>query len=575
MFLAELVRVREVRGLYGAELQLGTRLKSQLQVVGEDRRRREAALSERASTDLSYLTEELIEAGFLRPLKSFQLVNLARLLALPHGADFSVPGAGKTTVALANFALQRHRGIVDKLLVIGPIAAFEAWRVDSADSFEMAPRINVHTGPGASDFTPRGILLTNYNRVAGDYERIRNYVAGSPTQVVLDEAHRIKRGVAGVHGRAVLDLAYVARRRDVLTGTPTPQGASDAVAIIQFLYPGQDRMILPANTYDESSTRDPDVVERTGEAIRPYFVRTRKSELDIPKPVWSVVKRPMRPVQQAIYNALLGRYRGELSLPADSRREFDRLGRIVMYLLEAASNPALLVSGSDASDQHGFLHPPLDIRPGEALATLLGKYQKYERPWKYDFVVDEVTKAKRDNNKVLVWTTFVKNIRVLERELAAFNPAVIHGGVPSETSALPGRVTREMELDRFRNDDACSVLIANPAAAGEGISLHHWCHHAIYLDRTFSAGNFLQSQDRIHRLGLDKKVETRFTLLLSEGTIDDVVDARLEDKVRALGELMDDPGLVQIALPSEDEDVVVLPAEVSDASQVYRHVSGR
>jgi hypothetical protein len=575
VFLAELTRVREARSLYGADLQLGVRLKSQLQAVGEDRRRREAAVSASESVNTSYLAKELIEAGFLRPLKPFQLVNLGRLTTLPHGADFSVPGAGKTTVALANYALQRHRGVVEKLLVIGPIAAFEAWRVDSADSFALAPHISVHTGPGASDFTQKGIVLTNYNRVAGDYERIRDYVAGSPTQVILDEAHRIKRGASGVHGRAVLDLAYVARRRDVLTGTPTPQGASDAVALMQFLYPGQDRMILPSSTYDESSTREPNVVQETGEAIRPYFVRTRKSELDIPKPVWSVIKRPMRPVQQAIYNALLGRYRGDLSLPTDSRREFDRLGRIVMYLLEAASNPALLVSGSDASDQQGFLHPPLDVKPGEALADLLGKYQKYERPWKYDYVIDEVTNAHRDDKKVLVWTTFVKNIRVLERELAAFNPAVIHGGVPSDSSGLPGRVTREMELDRFKNDDACSVLIANPAAAGEGISLHHWCHHAIYLDRTFSAGNFLQSQDRIHRLGLDRKVETRFTLLLSEGTIDDVVDGRLEDKVRALGELMDDPGLVQVALPNDDEDVVVPPAEVSDATEVYRHLSGR
>ena len=31
-------------------------------------------------------------------------------------------------------------------------------------------------------------------------------------------------------------------------------------------------------------------------------------------------------------------------------------------------------------------------------------------------------------------------------------------------------------------------------------------NHAIYLDRTFNAGHFLQSQDRIHRLGLGDDV---------------------------------------------------------------------
>ena len=89
------------------------------------------------------------------------------------------------------------------------------------------------------------VLLSNYNRTASDYDTVRSFVAAEPTQVILDEAHRVKRGAAGVHGRAVLDLAYAARRRDVLTGTPAPQGAFDLVALVGFLFPGQDRQVLP------------------------------------------------------------------------------------------------------------------------------------------------------------------------------------------------------------------------------------------------------------------------------------------------------------------------------------------
>jgi hypothetical protein len=130
-------------------------------------------------------------------------------------------------------------------------------------------------------------------------------------------------------------------------------------------------------------------------------------------------------------------------------------------------------------------------------------------------------------------------------------------------------------LDRFRNDPACHVLLANPAAAGEGVSLHHWCHHAIYLDRTFNAGHFLQSQDRIHRLGLDPQTLTRFTLLMSVASIDESVDVRLRDKVSALSLLLDDPGLVRIALPSEDEDSgdgANEPAFQDDLEAVRDHV---
>jgi hypothetical protein len=572
VFLAELPGLREVRTFFGEQLSFGPRITLQLSTLASDRKAREDAVIGAEVMSADELAEELRDSGFKRVLKPFQLRNLATLIMLPHGADFSVPGAGKTTVALANFALQRSRGAVKRMLVIGPIAAFEAWKVDSVACMVDAPRLSVHAGPGGA--IPRGteLLLTNYNRVAADYERIRDFVAGAPTQVVLDEAHRIKRGAAGVHGRAVLDLAYVARRRDVLTGTPAPQGANDLVALMRFLYPGQDRTILPASAYDESRGRDPETVRETGNAIGPYFVRTAKSSLGIPDPIWETVTRPMGPIQLAIYDALVGRYRHSFSLPTDSRREFDKLGRIVMYLLEAATNPALLTAGSDNIDEVGFAHPPLELQGNESLSKLLASYNEYERPWKYDYVINAVREAAARGEKVLIWTTFVRNIRALTHELGAFNPAVVHGGVPQEDSAAPGVLTREAELDRFRNDPDCTVLLANPAAAGEGISLHHWCHHAIYLDRTFNAGHFLQSQDRIHRLGLDPATETRFTLLISDDSIDAVVNGRLREKVSALADLMDDPGLVRVALPESDENHEAPPAEGDDASAVRSHL---
>ncbi|NEA30119.1 DEAD/DEAH box helicase [Streptomyces sp. SID13031] len=572
VFLAELSGVREVRTFFGEQLAFGPRISSQLSTLASDRKAREDATSNDHALPTNNLAKELVDSGFTRVLKPFQLDNLARLILLPHGADFSVPGAGKTTVALANFALRRSRGEIARMLVIGPIAAFEAWKVDSVACLTNAPKLAVHAGPSGTIPRYTELLLTNYNRVAADYERIRDFVAGAPTQVVLDEAHRIKRGAAGVHGRAVLDLAYVARRRDILTGTPAPQGASDLVALMRFLYPGQDRAILPAEAYDESRGRDPDVVSTTSNAINRYFVRTPKSSLDIPDPIWETISRPMGPIQQAIYDALVGRYQGAFDFPTDSRRHFDRLGRIVMYLLEASTNPALLVAGSDSSDEAGFTHPPIELRGDEPLSKLLTDYNKYERPWKYDYVIDAVTAAAANGEKVLVWTTFVRNIRALTHELAAFNPAVVHGGIPPEDSAASGALTRETELARFRNDPDCTVLLANPAAAGEGVSLHHWCHHAIYLDRTFNAGHFLQSQDRIHRLGLDPAIETRFTLLMSDDSLDTVVNDRLREKVRTLADLMDDSGLVRVALPESDEDHDAPPAEGDDASAVRAHL---
>ena len=573
VFLAELDVLRKLRTIYGEALDLGPMLTAHLKSMVADRRARETVVGVGVKhEDLDNLDNELRAAGFVRKLKPFQRENLARVVRLPHAADFSVPGAGKTTLALAVFAILRHRGALDRLMVVAPIAAFEAWREEAAACFEDPLDLVIYCGPDTYIPTATVVLVANYHRVASDYDRIRHFVASSRTQIILDEAHRVKRGPEGVHGRAVLDLAYAASRRDVLTGTPAPQGAHDLVALVKFLYPGQDRQILPHSIYYEALGRDPSVLSETQAAIRPYFVRTPKSALQLPPTTFEVVRCNMPSIQSAIYDALVGQYSGSLSLPDRSRQDMRRLGRIMMYLLEAATNPMLLNSGSDGDDDPGFSHPPIKLVGDETVPQLLAQYARYETPWKYTKVESIVADAAAKGEKVLVWTNFVRNIRALFRHLAQYDPAVVHGGVPQQQGPSPDTVTREKEFDRFRYDPTCSVLLANPAACGEGVSLHHWCHHAVYLDRSFNASHFLQSQDRIHRLGLDKDTITTFTVLVSRGTIDETVDVRLIEKVEALSTLMDDPGLVQVALPNADVGEGGTPIFEDDVSAVLAHL---
>ena len=51
--------------------------------------------------------------------------NVRRLVSLPSGASFSVPGAGKTTEALAFYATRSDRDT--KLLIVCPKNAFAVW----------------------------------------------------------------------------------------------------------------------------------------------------------------------------------------------------------------------------------------------------------------------------------------------------------------------------------------------------------------------------------------------------------------------------------------------------------------
>ena len=110
-------------------------------------------------------------------------------------------------------------------------------------------------------------------------------------------------------------------------------------------------------------------------------------------------------------------------------------------------------------------------------------------------------------------------------------------------------------------------MVANPAACSESVSLHRECDYALYVDRTFNAASFLQSMDRIHRLGLPETAHVSYELLVSPRTIDDVADRRLEDKVQRLGRLLEDDALRAMQLDIVDEsDETAFDAE--DARRV-------
>lgn len=115
------------------------------------------------------------------------------------------------------------------------------------------------------------------------------------------------------------------------------------------------------------------------------------------------------------------------------------------------------------------------------------------------------------------------------------------------------------------------VLISNPATLGEGISLHQVCHDAIYVDRDFIAGRFLQSLDRIHRLGLSPKAETRVTILAARGTIDEVVTLRLEKKLKFMGRILDDPEVQQLA-DLQEESSIIGGMDTADVQALLDHI---
>jgi SNF2 family DNA or RNA helicase len=510
----------------------------------------------------------LRDSRFTRELRSFQIRDLGKVLALDHAANFSVPGAGKTTVALAAYEAERTAGRVQQLLVVAPISAFDAWQSGVSECFSSNRPSLDFVGAAVPDDTE--ILVVNYHRLDSRYEELAEWVQRKPTMMVLDEAHRMKRGWDGTFGAASLNMGFLAARRDVLTGTPAPQSPQDLVALLDFLWPGQALRVLPHEAL--ATPTPPNAGHLIAEAVRPLFVRTKKSELGLNAPTHSVITVEPSPLQAQIYDALRSQYAGQFSVPFNDRARFARMGTTVMYLLEAATNPKLLTTGSDEADY--FQYPPLPVAPDSRLWDLIRQYNQVELPAKFEQLAALIRQNADIGRKTLVWTNFVRNIPALKRLLARYEPAAIYGAVPSEVSDPTAPVTRENELARFRDmTGGCMVLLANPAAMSEGVSLHTTVHDAIYLDRTFNAGQYLQSVDRIHRLGLDPGIETNVTFLITAGTIDEVVQARVAEKAERLGQMLDDADIATMTLPSPEDDAA--PIDVVDLAALLDHVRAR
>jgi len=497
---------------------------------------------------------ELGELGLARSLTEEQLENVSRLVMMENGANFSVPGAGKTFCQLVVWRWLNIRGNVGNLLVICPRSAFEAWSAEPGLSFTQPPQAQTF---GFEPIQPRTeILISNYEQLENDQKlgRLRRWVLDNQSLIVLDEAHRLKGGAGSVRWRACRELVADAPRVDLLTGTPMPQSFEDLRNLLALSWSE-----IPRSFFSDARLQS---LKRGS-----MFVRTTKTELNLPD--LKVVEERLPPgrIQEQIYSALRRMYVGQFSLSSADESALGRRGRAVMSLIAAATNPGLLMGLSVEDSYLNLQWPPREVQSSEKLMNVLASYAENEMPPKYQWVSRFVDVASRENRKVLVWSTFVGNLRALQRLLAPYDPVMIHGATPLDD--------REREIQRFRNDPSCSVLITNPQTLGEGISLHQVCHDAVYVDRSYNAGLYLQSIDRIHRLGLSPEQETRVFLLSTEGTIDQRVSLRLEAKIRRLAAAMDDSDLVRVSLPDEElilDSAAVLGIDSIDLDDLFEHL---
>lgn len=492
---------------------------------------------------------DFVATQLARRPKEHQLKAALHLLAVKNGANFSVPGSGKTTVVLTVFEWLKKRAQVDALFVVGPPSCFGPWQQEYRDVIGAVPRTALLAGGVVGDrrsaYASRkedlcDLYLTSFQTLQHDWEHVRQLFseAGAKFYFVVDEAHYIKQ-LDGVWANAVLNVAQHATYRCVLTGTPFPRAFSDAFNLFDVLWPHcpplshADRGKIEFYTQKQNDAEAVALLSRT---VGPLFYRVRKSDLGLaPQQFNEPVLVPMAPHEKRVYDAILDRIR-DLS-KEDYFRDIDLLVRLrrgrIMRLRQTVSYAKLL--GSAVLEYSENL-----LEGNLPLADVIRHYDDLEIPAKLATLRTMVKDLRLRGEKVLIWSNFVETLKLICRHLAADGHGVklIYGETPTEKASVQDEETREKIIAAFIDPQSgIDILVANPAACAESISLHKTCAHAIYYDLSYNCAQYLQSLDRIHRVGgSEEKVAHYYFLQYAESVDQDILGnlRRKSDRMSAI-----------------------------------------
>ena len=262
-----------------------------------------------------------------RSLYELQLLSAYHLAFSQNACNFSVPGAGKTSVVYGAFAYLSNlspdnKKYVDKLLIISPLSAFGPWELEYEECFGEKPSTKRLNGKMPVEekkqylysLAPAKITLLSYASVTSLKDELTYFLHNNKVMVVLDEAHKIKNTNGGITAQGILDIATFCSSRVVLTGTPAPNGYEDLYNLYKFIWP--TKKVIPYEVYqlkDMSRTDSDPRVDNLLRCIEPFFIRVKKSDLGIPPATeHEPIIVPMGETQRRIYDVIEKRYMSDI-----------------------------------------------------------------------------------------------------------------------------------------------------------------------------------------------------------------------------------------------------------------------
>ena len=456
----------------------------------------------------------IISDNMSRKLREKQLRDAFFMVAMMRVGNFSVPGSGKTASVLGMYAFLKTKGLVKRIVMIGPKSSFGSWIDEFSICFRDKEKLNVfnihdirYTNITSKkkaleyDSGASNLFLFNYESLAG-YEKELKRLINKDTLLVYDEIHKVKR-IEGNYAKHALAIAENASYKVVLTGTPLPNSYLDIYNMLNILFADEFSEFFG---FDIRNLRYPvpSDIKEINSKIQPFFCRTTKKELGVPA-VNCDVKFAIEStyVEQRLFEIISSKYRSN---------------KLVLFLriLQLESNPKLLLESLDPSDFENIVEITDDIEDIDIVDyshDVIELIMQEKITSKKRECINRIEDLVKSGKKLICWCIFKDSIRNITSILRGKNIKAycIYGEIALED--------RNDIINDFKNGKI-DVLITNPHTLGESISLHSVCHDAIYFEYSYNLVHLLQSKDRIHRLGLPMNQYTQYYYMQNKFIVD-------------------------------------------------------
>jgi SNF2 family DNA or RNA helicase len=410
--------------------------------------------------------------GMFRPF-DHQRTTAEFLTLHPRCFVFNEAGTGKTSAAAWAADYLMSKGRVKRVLVVCPVSIMEtAWR---SDLFKTVMHRTVAIAQGTRT-QRQNVVKGNYEFVIINFDGVKvvtpELQAGGFDLIIVDEANAIK-SVSTDRWKCLASLVKPTTRLWLMTGTPASQSPLDAYGLAKIANPDstprffgafRDKVMLKITQYKWVPRQEAQKIVH--DMLQPAIRFTKDECLDLPDMLYSTREVPLTAQQTKYYEALRKQM---MTIAAGSEITAVNAASMLNKLLQVSQ-------GAVYTDDKDVVEFDVENRVNELLDIIRGT-----------------------THKVVVFVMFRHITDMLVDRLAkeGISTGVLNGGVSA--------TARADIIKSFQTEDNPNVILAQPAAAGHGITLTK-ADTIVWWGPPPSVELYLQGNARAHRAGQTNKV---------------------------------------------------------------------